>query len=72
MHVKTSGTLMAPSGMMTVVPPVYSACCDPPNLPWFSRMIDPPSTAEIEMCLCRDEAATSEDLSVELLELFMY
>ena len=52
--------------------PTGNTCCDPPNLPWFNRMIDPPSTADIELRLCRDEAATDEDLSVELFELFVY
>ena len=52
--------------------PTGNTCCDPPNLPWFNRMIDEPSTANIELRLCRDEAATNEDLSVELFELFVY
>ena len=52
--------------------PNGNTCCDPPNLPWFNRMIDPPFTADIELRLCRDEAATNEDLSVELFELFVY
>ena len=49
-----------------------NTCCDPPNLPWFNRMIDPPSTADIELRLCRDEPANLEDVSVELFELFVY
>ena len=51
--------------------PTGNTCCDPPNLPWFNRMIDPPSTADIELRLCRDESA-SEDVSVELFELYVY
>ena len=52
--------------------PTGNTCCDPPNLPWFNRMIDPPSTADIELRLCRDEPTNNEDLSVELFELFVY
>ena len=52
--------------------PTGNTCCEPPNLPWFNRIIDPPSTADIELRLCRDETATNEDLSVELFELFVY
>ena len=52
--------------------PSGNTCCDPPNLPWFNRVIDPPSTADIELRLCQNEAATNEDLSVELFELFVY
>ena len=52
--------------------PTGNTCCDPPNLPWFSRMIDEPSTADIELRLCRDESTANEDLSVELFELFVY
>ena len=52
--------------------PTGNTCCDPPNLPWFNRMIDPPSTADIELRLCRDEAARNEDVSVELFELFVH
>ena len=52
--------------------PTNNTCCDPPVLPWFNRMIDEPSTVDIELRLCRDEAATNEDLSVELFELYVY
>ena len=52
--------------------PTGNTCCDPPNLPWFNRMIDPPSTADIELRLCQNEAATNEDVAVELFELYVY
>ena len=52
--------------------PTGNTCCDPPNLPWFNRVIDPPSTADIELRLCQDEPTTNEHLSVELFELFVY
>ena len=52
--------------------PTNNTCCDPPNLPWFNRMIDPPSTADIELRLCQDEVTVNEDVSVELFELYVY
>ena len=30
-------------------------CCNPPDLPWFNRMIKPPSTADIELRLRHDQ-----------------
>ena len=51
--------------------PTGNTCCDPPNLPWFNRIIDAPSTADIELRLCQDEDA-GEDVSVELFELYVY
>ena len=52
--------------------PTGNTCCDPPNLPWFNRMIDPPSTADIELRLCQDEDSETEDVAVELFELYVY
>ena len=51
--------------------PTGNTCCNPPNLPWFNRIIDPPSTADIELRLCRDEDG-NEDVAVELFELYVY
>ena len=51
--------------------PSGNTCCDPPNLPWFNRMIDPPSTADIELRLCQDEDG-NEDVAVEQFELYVY
>ena len=52
--------------------PTNNTCCDPPNLPWFNRILDTPSTADIELRVCRDEVASNEDVSVELFELYVY
>ena len=51
--------------------PTGNTCCDPPNLPWFNRVIHPSTTADIELRLCQDEVATNEDVSVELFELYV-
>ena len=52
--------------------PTGNTCCDPPNLPWFNRVIDTPSTADIEMRLCQDQIAADEDFAVEQFELYVY
>ena len=54
--------------------PTGNTCCDPPNLPWFNRMIDEPSTADLELRLCRDEVfqIVAEDVGVDLFELYVY
>ena len=52
--------------------PTGNTCCDPPNLPWFNRMIDPPSTADIELRVCCDEDSGNEDVAVEQFELYVY
>ena len=52
--------------------PSGNTCCDPPNLPWFNRMIDPPSTADIELRLCQNQISADEDVAVELFELYVY
>ena len=52
--------------------PSGNTCCEPPNLPWFNRVIDSPSTADIELRLCHDQAQSDEDVSVELFELYVH
>ena len=52
--------------------PTGVTCCDPPNLPWFNRAIETPSTADIEMRFCQDQNAGDEDFAVELFELYVY
>ena len=52
--------------------PTNNTCCDPPNLPWFHRIVNPPSIADIELRLCQDESTSNEDVSVEVFELYVY
>ena len=52
--------------------PTNNTCCNPPNLPWFNRIIDSPSTSDIELRLCRDEAKVNEDVSIDLFELYVH
>ena len=52
--------------------PTNNTCCDPPNLPWFHRIVNPASIADIELRLCQDESTSNEDVSVQLFELYVY
>ena len=52
--------------------PTGNTCCDPPNLPWFHRTLNTTTTDDIEVRWCRDEAASNEDIGVELFELYVY
>ena len=52
--------------------PAGNTCCDPPNLPWFHRSLNTATTEDIEVRWCRDEAASNEDVGVELLEIYIY
>ena len=51
--------------------PTGNTCCNPPNLPWFNRILDTLSTANIELRLCQDESV-EEDVSVKVFELYVY
>ena len=52
--------------------PTGNTCCDPPNLPWFHRTLNTTTNDDIEVRWCRDEAASNEDIGVELFELYVY
>ena len=51
--------------------PAGNTCCDPPNLPWFHRTLNAATTDDMEVRWCRDEAASNEDVGVELLEIYI-
>ena len=51
---------------------VNTTCCSNPNMPWFNRKITKSATDDIEVRVCRDEAASNEDIGVELIELYTY
>ena len=41
------------------------------NPPWFSKQLPSPTTDDIEMRLCVDEATASDDITVEKIELYV-
>ena len=52
--------------------PADNTCCDPPNLPWFHRTLNTTTTEDLEVRWCRDEAASNEDIGVEVLDIYVY
>ena len=46
-------------------------CCNPPNLPWFCKNLPEPTTDDLEFRICGDEPRTNEDVSIDLVELYI-
>ena len=50
-----------------------ATCCTPhPNLPWFLKTLNDPTTEDIELRVCEDEMITNEDTLLQVIELFVY
>ena len=49
----------------------FSTCCTFNSPPWFLKEISPPTNDDIEMRLCSDENRSNEDITVEILELYV-
>ncbi len=45
------------------------ACCNPPNLPWFCKDLPDPTTDDLEVRVCGDQA--DDDVPIELVELYI-
>ena len=50
---------------------VERTCCDPPNLPWFCKELPEPTTDDLEFRLCGDESRNNEDITIDLVELYI-
>ena len=48
-----------------------NSCCSEPSLPWFHRQIPLPTSEDIEVRICRDEASSNEDVLVEQVQLYV-
>ena len=46
-------------------------CCDPPNLPWFCKMLPQSTTDNLEFRICGDEPNTNEDTPIDLVQLYI-
>ena len=46
-------------------------CCTAPDLPWFNKMLNTPTTDYLEMRMCGDEASNGEDAPVSFYELYV-
>ena len=48
-----------------------NTCCSFNNPPWFYKRLPQPTTDNIEVRVCRDEATTNEDIAVEIIEILV-
>ena len=48
-----------------------SSCCDNPDQPWFRKKLTTPSTDNIELRWCSDEARSNEFTATRQVELFI-
>ena len=50
---------------------VSGSCCTFNSPPWFCKNLSTPTTDDIELCLCLDEAISNEDVLFEIVELYV-
>ena len=70
---------IAPSGVFFGDDPLWdgagcgpqSTCCSFNNPPWFYKQLPQPTTDGIEMRVCRDQGAGDEDISIEIVEIYV-
>ena len=48
-----------------------STCCSFNNPPWFYKQLPQPTTDDIEMRVCRDEAESNEDIAIEMFDIYI-
>ena len=51
--------------------PVGNTCCDPAELPWFSRQLGEPTAESLEARLCGSAKSDTGDIGVHRMELFV-
>ena len=49
----------------------YNTCCSWNSPPWFLKNISPPTSDDIEMRMCTDQAQSDEDINFESLEIYV-
>lgn len=48
-------------------------CCTNPNMPWFNKTLDKPTSDDIELRVCSYERPdTNEDTRLQIIELFVF
>ena len=47
------------------------ACCESNNPPWFCTTLPQPTTDDIEVRLCADQALADEEITIGLIEIFV-
>ena len=48
-----------------------NGCCAQVGMPWFYRKLPKPVAEDFEVCICKSETHSREDIAVEKLELFV-
>ena len=48
-----------------------STCCEFNNPPWFCKQLPQPTTDDIEMRICADQALIDEDTPIEIIEMYV-
>ncbi|XP_064388427.1 uncharacterized protein LOC135336519 [Halichondria panicea] len=48
-----------------------STCCEFNNPPWFCKQLPQPTTDDIEMRICADQALLDEDTPIEIIEMYV-
>ena len=47
------------------------SCCNAPGIPWFHKVLNSPTTDDIELRVCANESTRNEDAPVSLYELYV-
>ena len=49
----------------------FSSCCEGEKKPWFYKDLSESVTSTIEVRVCADEARNTEDVLIEIIELYV-
>ena len=50
---------------------IEGACCNVPNIPWFYKAFNSPTTDDIELRVCTDQGTGDENVTVDLYEIYV-
>ena len=50
---------------------VEGPCCNAPGIPWFHKVLNSPTTDDIELRVCEDHETSDEDTPVGLYEIYV-
>jgi hypothetical protein len=48
-----------------------NACCTFNTPPWFYKQLSHPTTDDIEMRVCTDDPRNTEDIAIEIIEIYI-
>ena len=48
-----------------------SSCCSFNSPPWFCKELPQPTTDDIQVRVCTDQSASNEDVTIEVIELYV-